>query len=103
MRYEFTVRAATGAAAKEQVAAKLDEIIAAEPVHAPARSAALAAAGAMIDLVPDADAWDGWDLLVQVSGSLAGGTTGDLPADMQLVDPTGAALSVKVSRDKAKA
>lgn len=53
MSYSFHVSAATKAAAKEAVAAKFDEVIASQPIHARDKAAAVANASAAIDLLVD--------------------------------------------------
>ena len=53
MSYSFQVTAPTKAAAKEAVAAKFDEIVASQAIHARDKAAALANANAAIDLLVD--------------------------------------------------
>lgn len=65
MSYSFQVKAPTKDAAKEAVAAKFDEIIAQQPIHARDRAAVLANANAVIDLLADNDAKD---VLVSCNG-----------------------------------
>ncbi|WP_296741484.1 hypothetical protein [Mesorhizobium sp.] len=55
MSYSFNVQAASKAAAKAAVAAKFDEVIATQPIHARDKTAALANANAVIDLLMDDD------------------------------------------------
>jgi len=55
MSYSCNVTAATKAEAKSAVAAKFDEIVAQQPIHARDRAAALANANAAIDLLVDDD------------------------------------------------
>lgn len=58
MSYSFGVKAPNKAAAKEAVAAKFDEVVASQPVHARDRAAVLANANAIIDLLADDDTKD---------------------------------------------
>lgn len=58
MSYSFSVMAADKAAAKAAVAAKFDEMVASQPVHARDRAAVLANANAVIDLLADDDTKD---------------------------------------------
>lgn len=58
MSYSFNIRAADKAAAKEAVAAKFDEIIGQQPIHARDRAAVLSNANAVIDLLADDDTQD---------------------------------------------
>lgn len=58
MSYSFNVKAPTKAAAKEAVAAKFDEVVTSQAVHARDRAAVLANAGAVIDLLADNDSKD---------------------------------------------
>ncbi|MCK1669452.1 hypothetical protein [Bradyrhizobium sp. 153] len=53
MSYSFQVTAPTKAAAKAAVAAKLDEVVASQAIHARDKAAALANANAAIDLLVD--------------------------------------------------
>lgn len=55
MSYSVSVTAANKAAAKSAVAAKFDEVVAAQPIHARDREAAIANANAAIDLLTDDD------------------------------------------------
>ena len=55
MSYSFNVQASTKAAAKDAVEVKFDEVIAAQPIHARDKAAALANANAVIDLLMDGD------------------------------------------------
>lgn len=68
MSYSFSVRGATKAIALQNVVAQLDEVVAAQPIHAADRSQAQAAAIAFLALVPD-DAGD-QDFFVSVHGSV---------------------------------
>jgi hypothetical protein len=86
MSYSFNVKAATKAEAKAAVAAKFDEVVALQPVHAKDRDAALANAGALIDLLADDEnrdvsvgcsgyvAWSGADGEEQISTASASST-----------------------------
>ncbi|MDB5848573.1 MAG: hypothetical protein JWP29_2325 [Rhodoferax sp.] len=65
MSYSFTIRAATKAAAKLAVAAKLAEVLAAQPTHAVDMSQAQAAADSFIDVVVTDESKD---VAVAVSG-----------------------------------
>ena len=65
MSYSFQVQAPTKAAAKEAVAAKFDEIVAQQQIHARDRDAVLANASAVIDLLADSDEKD---VLVSCNG-----------------------------------
>lgn len=67
MSYSFSVTAANKAAAKAAVAAKFDEVVASQPIHARDRAVALANAGAAIDALADDDALH---VGVNLSGSL---------------------------------
>jgi len=58
MSYSFSVTAADKAAAKAAVAAKFDEMVASQPIHARDRAAVLANANAVIDLLADDDTRD---------------------------------------------
>lgn len=58
MSYSFGVKAPSKAEAKEAVAAKFDEIVGQQPVHARDRAAVLANATAVIDLLADDDTKD---------------------------------------------
>ena len=58
MSYSFNVKAANKAAAKEAVAAKFAEVVAAQLVHEKDQAAVLANAGAVIDLLADDDTKD---------------------------------------------
>lgn len=53
MSYSFSVRGTSKADAKAKVAADFDKVVAGQPIHARDREAALAAAGAFIDLLGD--------------------------------------------------
>lgn len=67
MSYSFNVQAPTKAAAKDAVAAKFDEVIASQPIHTRDKAAALANAGAVIDLLSGDDTRA---ISVSVSGSV---------------------------------
>jgi chromosome condensin MukBEF complex kleisin-like MukF subunit len=58
MSYSFQVKAPTKASAKEAVAAKFDEIVAQQPIHARDRDAVLANANTVVDLLADNDSKD---------------------------------------------
>lgn len=66
MSYSFNVRAATLAAAVVAVAAELDKVVAAQPIHAADHSAALETAKAFIGLC--AEPGDGQEVSVSVNG-----------------------------------
>lgn len=53
MSYSFSIKAPTKIEAKAAVEAAYDAMMASQPIHARDRSAALAAAGSMIDLLVD--------------------------------------------------
>lgn len=71
MSYSFQVRAATKSEAKDKVAAKFKEVVAAQACHERDREPALAAANAMIDLLDDTAAEDR-EVSVMMSGYLSG-------------------------------
>lgn len=77
MSYSFHVRAASKAAAIAAVAAKLDEVAAAQPSHAVDKAQALAAASAFIEVLPEPS--DAQDVTVSVNGSV--GWTGTWGVD----------------------
>lgn len=59
MSYSFSVKAATKAEAKDAVAEYFDkQVVASQPVHARDRTAVLANAGAVIDLLADDETKD---------------------------------------------
>jgi glycosyltransferase A (GT-A) superfamily protein (DUF2064 family) len=58
MSYSFQIKAPTKSAAKEAVAAKFDEIVTHQPIHARDRAAVLANASCVIDLLADNDSKD---------------------------------------------
>lgn len=69
MSYSFNIKAENKEAAKFAVAAKFDEIVAQQPVHAKDRDAVLANANTVIELLhgnPDKD--QGRDISVSVNG-----------------------------------
>lgn len=76
MSYSFNIKAATKGDAKAAVLAKVDEIVAQQPVHARDRAAVLANAGTTIDLLADDD---NKDIAVTCNGyvSWASGTVDD--------------------------
>ena len=78
MSYSFSVQASSKAAAKDEIAAKFDEVISAQPIHARDKAAALANASAVIDLLMDDDTRDisvsvngyvGWEENLREDGS----------------------------------
>lgn len=69
MSYSFSKRASTKAILMGLVIAELDNVVAAQPVHAADRAQAQAATEAFLDIVPDAD--ETQDYYVSVSGSVA--------------------------------
>jgi len=78
MSYSFSIQAPTKAAAKDAVAAKFEEVIAAQPIHARDKAAALANANAVIDLLMDDGAREisvsvngyvGWQEVLREDGS----------------------------------
>jgi hypothetical protein len=76
MSYSFNIRAASKAAAKAAVAAKMAEVVQNQPSHAHDQAQTLAAANAFIDLVADDDKKD---LSVSVNGSV--GWSGNFGVD----------------------
>jgi len=68
MSYSFNVQAANKAEAKTAAAAKFDEVVASQPVHVADKEAALAAAGAFIDMLTDPD--ESQIISVSMNGSL---------------------------------
>jgi hypothetical protein len=74
MSYSFNVKAANKAAAKEAMAAKFDEIVGQQPIHARDRAAALANAGTVIDLLADDDTKD---ITVSCNGYLSWNGSGE--------------------------
>lgn len=90
MSYVFSVRAATAALAMAAVAAKFDEVVTSQPIHAADREQAQAAAEAFIGLVPLPE---GREYTVSVSGSV-----GKVYFDGEYGDDLGnASVSVNVS------
>lgn len=53
MSYSFSVKAATKPEAKAAVAAEIDRVIGAQPIHARDKAAAIVNASAVIDLLAD--------------------------------------------------
>lgn len=53
MSYSFSVQAPSKDEAKAAVAVKFDEVVASQPTHAADKDAAVAAAGAFIDMLTD--------------------------------------------------
>lgn len=74
MSYSFGVKAPTKAAAKEAVAAKFDEIVGQQPIHARDRAAVLANANTVIDLLADDDSKD---VAVSCNGYLSWNGSGE--------------------------
>jgi hypothetical protein len=74
MSYSFNIKAATKAVAKEAVAAKFDEQVAQQPIHARDRAAVLANANTVIDLLADDDTKD---VSVSCNGYLSWNGIGD--------------------------
>jgi hypothetical protein len=75
MSYSFGIKAANKAAAKEAVAAKFDEIVVQQPMHARDYAAILANTNATIDLLADDDTKD---IAVSCNGYLSWGGTGEV-------------------------
>jgi regulator of protease activity HflC (stomatin/prohibitin superfamily) len=69
MSYSFGVRAATKAEVAEKIAAELDKVVAAQPVHAADRAQAQAAAEAFLGILPEKPTDQ--DFYVSVSGSVS--------------------------------
>jgi hypothetical protein len=70
MSYSFSFKADTKDAAKAKAAEEFDRlVVASQPVHARDRDAALANAGALIDLCTDPA--DGEELAVSMNGSIS--------------------------------
>ena len=88
MSYSFTVTAESKADAKQKVSDEFVNVVAAQPPHAKDRDAAVAAAGAFIDLL--ADPTDAQQVMVSVHGSL--GWNHDAPDSF-----TGAGVGVSAS------
>lgn len=74
MSYSFSARGATRESVIEVVAAELDKVVDAQPIHAADREQAAATVAAFLAIVPDAS--DAEDYCVYVSGSISytGGT-----------------------------
>lgn len=68
MSYSFQIKAATKAEAKEAVAAKFDEVVASQSIHARDRAAVLANANTVIDLL---DTNEAKDVSVSCNGCLS--------------------------------
>ncbi|UFZ05462.1 hypothetical protein LQG66_03860 [Bradyrhizobium ontarionense] len=83
MSYSFGVWAKSKAEAKAAVAAKLDEVIATQAIHARDKSAILANAAAVIDLLGDAVP-DGHEIHVGCNGSVSWIEDGSNVADIPL-------------------
>lgn len=69
MSYSFTVKAATKAEAKQAVADRFDEVVLGQSVHKVDRDAALAAAGAFVDMLAEPKENDEYQ--VMINGSLS--------------------------------
>lgn len=69
MSYSFSVKAATKADAKAQVAAELDKVVAAQPTHKVDRDAVGVVTDAFIDAV--AEPSESEEITVMVSGSVS--------------------------------
>jgi hypothetical protein len=67
MSYSFNVRAPSKASALAGVETKLDEVVAAQPIHAHDRETAGSVAGELLTLIGEPD--DGEEMSVNVSGS----------------------------------
>lgn len=73
MSYSFTLRAASKAAALLAVRAKLDEVVAQQPVHQIDRQQAMQVAETMVALLPDDDTRD---VSVAMNGYVSGAWSG---------------------------
>lgn len=91
MSYSFSARAATKAEVMDKVAAALDAVVAAQPVHSKDRQQAQASVEAFLGVLPDNV--DDRDFSVSVSGSV--GWTGTLGEDNLVL--TGAGVNVSAS------
>jgi hypothetical protein len=69
MSYSFSVAAATKADAKQKIADSFDNVVASQPSHAADRVAAVAAGGAMVDVLKDPA--DDHEIHVSMHGSLS--------------------------------
>lgn len=69
MSYSFSVQTKTKELALEQVAAKLDEVVAAQPIHSHDRQQASEAVACFLTVLPDNV--DGKDFCVNVNGSVS--------------------------------
>jgi hypothetical protein len=72
--YSFRIQAPNREAAKVQIAAKMDEVVAAQPSHAQDKAQAVAAAAAFIDLLKEDE---NRDVVVDMHGSLSGTWVGN--------------------------
>lgn len=88
MSYSFSIRAASKAEAKDQVAAKMAGVVESQAVHAKDRDQAVAAASAFIDVLDDDESKD---VTVSMNGYLSGNWAGS-----DLTSFTGASVSVSV-------
>ena len=68
MSYSFSVRGASRIALIENVGAKLDEVVAGQPMHKHDRDQALASTKAFVEILPEPKA--GQELMVSVHGSV---------------------------------
>lgn len=85
MSYSFTAKGDTRDAAKANVAAKFDEVIAGQASHVADREAVLAAAGSAIDLV-HREPGEGEQILVNMHGSIGGTWSGSAIIDLTSVN-----------------
>jgi len=90
MSYSFVVTGADKAAAKAAVAAELDKVIAGQPMHARDKEAAIANAGAVIDLLTDSPP-EGSIVHVSMNGSV--GWMGDYQSKVEEAELTAASVS----------
>jgi len=90
MSYSFNAQGKTAEEAKAAVAAKFDTMLESQAIHAFDRAKAEAAAGAFIDLFPEAP--EGQQYNVNVNGSV--GWKGTLGADDQVILSAGVGVSV---------
>jgi hypothetical protein len=75
MSYSFVARAATREDVRQKLAAELDAVVAAQPIHAADREQALKAARSFLAILPEASKEQ--DFYVSVSGSV-GWTDGNV-------------------------
>jgi len=81
MSYSFSVKAGTKSEAIEQVAAKLAEVVAAQPVHEADQVQANASASTFIGLLADDDTKD---VAVSMNGSIYRDSTGIRQASVSI-------------------